>query len=222
MASVGLYLVWRVVKQFDLNRDLVLAIKREDVSAVRGADPNARSGAAYLTPRQIIALLWRHQDVTEGDPALSLALAEDGHGFTRETSWQKIDRIVRSLLEHGARVEAKSSEGWTPLMQAASAGRHELIKTLVAYGADVNAQTDQEVTVLMHAVMSRDDRTVEEILKCGAQPVATLHGQFKPEYYLDGCWGYNTPIPAEVQKRENRIRWLIAQARSRLRPRDTH
>jgi hypothetical protein len=100
-------------------------------------------------------------------------------------------------------------------MQAAIMGRHESIKALVAHGADVNAQTDHEVTVLMCAVISDDDRTVEQILNCGAQPVATLHGQFKPEYYLDKCWGYGIQVPEEVKKREDRIYRLIVQARNK-------
>jgi ankyrin repeat protein len=43
--------------------------------------------------------------------------------------------IVRVLVEYGASVEVKDSEGWTPLDVASGEQRDEIIKLLLEHGA---------------------------------------------------------------------------------------
>jgi ankyrin repeat protein len=54
--------------------------------------------------------------------------------------------MVVLLLEHGADVNARQQNGFTPLHGAAGAGRNELCDLLLAHGADPNALSDDGKT----------------------------------------------------------------------------
>jgi len=51
--------------------------------------------------------------------------------------------FVRILLDAGARVDARSVSGWTPLSIACNAGALEAAKLLVAAGADIDAKNGE-------------------------------------------------------------------------------
>ena len=53
-----------------------------------------------------------------------------------------IAKVVRLLLEQGAKVDARANDGTTPLYLALQQGRIEVARILVASGADVNAKTN--------------------------------------------------------------------------------
>jgi ankyrin repeat protein len=69
-----------------------------------------------------------------------LLAAKDGH----------ID-IVKLLIDKGADVNAKSSNGWTALMLASETGYIDIAKLLIDKGADVNAKSSNGWTALMLA-----------------------------------------------------------------------
>ena len=48
--------------------------------------------------------------------------------------------VVKLLLERGANIETKDSQGETPLIKAAATGQADVIKLLLAKGAKVNAR----------------------------------------------------------------------------------
>jgi ankyrin repeat protein len=85
-----------------------------------------------------------------------------------------LDRL-RKLLNSGAKVDERASDGRTALHFAKNA---DSIKLLIDYGADVNAEEDGfpvvETTVLAKAVASEDDETeiVSLLLQAGADVVA--------------------------------------------------
>ena len=58
---------------------------------------------------------------------------------------------VKLLLEKGANINTKDSEGWTPLHHAARSGNEEIIKLLLERGANVNATNNNGTTALMSA-----------------------------------------------------------------------
>ncbi len=58
---------------------------------------------------------------------------------------------VRLLLAHGAEVNAREAGGYTPLHQAASAGRLELVDILLAAGADAAMQCNRGKTAAAYA-----------------------------------------------------------------------
>jgi len=52
--------------------------------------------------------------------------------------------MVRLLIQHGARMNKKDEDGWTPLHAAAANGLHLIAKYLISQGADKEALTDEE------------------------------------------------------------------------------
>ena len=56
--------------------------------------------------------------------------------------------VVELLLAHGARVNLKTDDGWTPLHYAAQQGYYDIVELLLAKGADVNAKTNNGWTPL--------------------------------------------------------------------------
>lgn len=54
--------------------------------------------------------------------------------------------IVRSLLEHGAPVNARQQKGWTALHEAAQNGNGAMFDLLVSHGADPNLANEDGVT----------------------------------------------------------------------------
>lgn len=86
--------------------------------------------------------------------------------------------IMRILTEkHGADVNERSSNGWTPLIFAANHDRLPeerlpAVKFLLERGADVRAQTRESWTALHRAVLCDDPALVELLLQHGADTAA--------------------------------------------------
>ncbi|MFW6107611.1 MAG: ankyrin repeat domain-containing protein [bacterium] len=79
---------------------------------------------------------------------------------------------VKTLLEHGARPDARDGRGRTPLFRAARAGRTKTARALIAARADP-AVTDEDGTAPLHlAAASGRPETVELLLEHGADPRA--------------------------------------------------
>lgn len=83
-------------------------------------------GAAGLIDREIFV----------EDKPLLLAVTEEGHGD-----------MVELLLQYGANLEARDTEGNTALLQALYYGRGTLAKKLISAGADTEASNDAGDTV---------------------------------------------------------------------------
>ena len=80
---------------------------------------------------------------------------------------------MRLLLENGASVDAKSSDGRTPLYVAANAraNRVEIVQMLLNKGPDVNStdtRCDNETPLMATVTQSRDPRVVALLFKAGA------------------------------------------------------
>ncbi|KAJ3110673.1 hypothetical protein HDU96_006384 [Phlyctochytrium bullatum] len=92
-------------------------------------------------------------------------------------SRRQLDRdlnLPRLLLTHGARHDLEFS-GMTPLLDAVSHKRHNLIQLLLSFGADPSAQTSNGLTALELA-MGRCDLTATQILlDAGAKVAHPLH-----------------------------------------------
>ena len=67
-------------------------------------------------------------------------------------------RVLRTLLEHGAKPDMPDNVGRTPLMIAAidDEAEPEVIDTLLEFGADINARDRRGITALMWAVVNAD------------------------------------------------------------------
>ena len=77
--------------------------------------------------------------------------------------------IISLLLDSGAIVDARSDDGWTPLMQAWTL---EDFGTLREAGADIRAKDDSGFTVLHIAAAAADAASVETLIALGLDPDA--------------------------------------------------
>merc|ERR1719183_1547765 len=71
------------------------------------------------------------------------------------------------MLEMCIDVDARDSEGRTPLMVAASHGQLAVVRAFQQAGADVNACDNQKSTALMYAAMHTHVEVVEFLLASG-------------------------------------------------------
>jgi len=89
-----------------------------------------------------------------------------------EASWGRTEN-VKLLLESGADVNTRDTNGDTPLIAAAFMGFNETIKLLLEKGAEVNAKNNLGSTALMEAATMNKPEAVEILLKSGADTKAT-------------------------------------------------
>jgi len=76
---------------------------------------------------------------------------------------------VKSLLAHGAEVNAKeSARGQTALMWAVAEKHPEVVRLLVAHGADVHAHSTSGFTPLLFAAQQGDLDSAKALLEAGA------------------------------------------------------
>ena len=96
-----------------------------------------------------------------------LDLAQANYQLSRAVDRNELI-AVKTLIEAGADVNAKSAEGFTALHVAAEHGRIGVMETLLKAGADVNA-TDNDRDTPLHLATSQDQAgAVEALLKAGA------------------------------------------------------
>ena len=83
---------------------------------------------------------------------------------------------IRALLAEGADLNAKNSNGQTPLMLAAGTfGRIDTVRTLLSAGAAMNAQDISGRTALVMAILANDVDMVQALLANGAD-IELKHG----------------------------------------------
>lgn len=76
---------------------------------------------------------------------------------------------VRYLLEHGADVDTRDDEGYTPLLTAVKTRYNDLTRFLIQHGADVNLADRDGWTPLMYAAWRDSPEIVGMLLEKGAQ-----------------------------------------------------
>ena len=96
-----------------------------DLLLAGGAQPNTAS-------RNEMRVMPLHSAVAHWRPEIALA-------------------ITKSLIAHGAEVNAKQQGGWTPLHETADNGYLEIARLLLDHGADANATNDAGTTPLKMA-----------------------------------------------------------------------
>lgn len=84
-------------------------------------------------------------------------------------AWECKMEVAKTLLSHGAPVNAANTKGETALMYASQTCRDgQMVKLLLEAGANPNAKVESNFTPLMWA--SGNPRNAEELLKAGADP----------------------------------------------------
>lgn len=147
-------------------------VKQLRVALDRGASVNARDAkgntpllhaVVYGDLAAVQLLLDRGADVNVTNAAGSTALLRAASNFDK----------LKLLVERGAKVNVRSGLGHTPLMLAARpANSHRAVEFLIAHGAEVNATNFFGSTALMAAAAGGDAKSVQLLLKHGANPNA--------------------------------------------------
>jgi hypothetical protein len=80
--------------------------------------------------------------------------AVDGNSALLAATGENCADTVAFLLDRGADVNAKNSDGWTPLIKAASANFPEVARVLLKHGADPDIADTLDRTAWMYASMN--------------------------------------------------------------------
>ena len=83
-------------------------------------------------------------------------------------NWSGHIKVVRLLLEFGAKVDIQDEDGWTALMYASRRVHIELVRLLLEKGANVNHQDKDGNTALMWASSKGHVELVRLLLEKGA------------------------------------------------------
>ena len=78
------------------------------------------------------------------------------------------EKVVRLLIEHGAKVNVQDTHKATPLHYASRAGRDEVARVLLEHGADVNARNKADTTPLHRASRNGHGKVALVLLQHGA------------------------------------------------------
>jgi len=178
----------RKQRQWEQDHKLIVAVLNNDAAAVerlldqganadaevenRGDEPSSWLGAGWSRIRHLpisferrdTALVAVHDSIVKR-PATSCKYHVGG------TPLQNVE-IVRELLNHGAKVNARSCGGQTALGYATEWDYADTARLLIQRGADVNAADDSGGTPLFEAATHGDSVLAQDFLKAGANPNA--------------------------------------------------
>ncbi len=106
-----------------------------------------------------------------------------------EASYANDRVLILDLLRKGANVNAKSSEGVTPLMYVVQNNSWSLAKILVYNGADVNISPDNGRVALITAVLNNNLDIADYLVQSGAKTDVKDYYSISPLIYAS-AYGY--------------------------------
>lgn len=83
---------------------------------------------------------------------------------SQSASWSGNANIVRSLLDHGADIDAQEGELWNPLHTAAQRGHQKVVQVLLDRGASVNARKGEYDSTALYFASSNGHGTIVQML----------------------------------------------------------
>jgi ankyrin repeat protein len=165
-------------RQIDINRNLLLAIRRNDAPTVAflldaGAEANTREPIHETRPmlQQILDSIRGVHPATGGPSALLIHLALVPDSSKPPRSWSKRPEnveIVRALLEHHADPNIRGDYETTPLMIAVQQEKDSTLQLLLKHGARVDLKDSQGFSALQLAVEMGSVERVQRLLDAGA------------------------------------------------------
>lgn len=134
-----------------------------EVLLQRGANPNSRDKKGF-----------------SGSPLL---LASGRNDLGIET--------MKLLVQYGADVNPTFHPiGWTPLLKACDMGNDGEVEFLLSVGANPNVKDTSKRTPLRHAIHHSRERSVELLLKAGAEREAVFDDGLRPVHLAAICGNY--------------------------------
>ncbi|NOY61603.1 MAG: hypothetical protein GXP10_00370, partial [Gammaproteobacteria bacterium] len=119
-------------------------------SPVNAANATGQTRFSGQTPLQTLALAAKERSVGGGTADLDAGDVFDPMRVILAARFG-LERVVRTLLDQGASVNARDNAGNTALMGAAGEGREKIIKLLLRRGASVGAKNKNGDTALKFA-----------------------------------------------------------------------
>ena len=163
------------------NDAIVEAVKAGDVRRVGDLLASDRSLARARTPEgvSVICLAKYHM---KPDIAEMLAAGRPDLDLHEACALGNGERVRQLLVAEPGCVNEFSPDGFAPIALAAYFGYPEVVQILAEAGADVNAQARNamKVAAIHAAVSSRNARTVEILLRHGADPNLTQQNDVTP------------------------------------------
>ena len=97
--------------------------------------------------------------------------------------------IVDLLISHGADVNEKDNDGWTPLHNACYFGHHKIAKLLISHGTNVNSKSIHNNTPLHMACICVYDgyNTVKLLIEYNANILITNNNKQTPLIIAQTC-----------------------------------
>lgn len=96
------------------------------------------------------------EKLLDSQPKLISYKDNDGYTALHRAAYSNNLEIVKSLIEHGANLEARTEMGWTPLHSAGYWNNVEVVNYLLNNGSNINALTNSGQTALHLAASQRD------------------------------------------------------------------
>ena len=119
--------------------------------------------AAYMVKADVVTeLIAQGAEINEK--------AEFGWTALLAAAAQGYPKIVRLLLDAGAKPDIGNVHGITPLMYGARYGNSDICRILMEYGADLDVQDTTGMSALIVATRDGHKSIVELLLKAGANP----------------------------------------------------
>jgi ankyrin repeat protein len=124
--------------------------------------------------------------------------AQDAHDLLQISVVRNDEPMVRLLLDHGARVNAKAlPSGMTALMFAARMQREGLAQLLIEHGADVRLRDAEDHDALQAAVLGGSLTCIAVLVRAGADPNAPSS---QPPLHLVAALGRRSDLVSALVK----------------------
>jgi hypothetical protein len=184
LGTVGLLLtvacgLWlRSVRwQEALDRRLIAALMKSDTHQAlqivnEGADPNTLGSLRPPSLRRLWQDLMRSpREFSDNPSAFLLACGDpwiDGDSSLISNS-PDAPELVKTMLQHGAKVNARDERGWTTLIWAVFDNHQKTVLQLLTYGADPNLPASDGTTPLAMAQQNKRPDLMALLKQAGAK-----------------------------------------------------
>jgi hypothetical protein len=171
-------LTWRAWRQAQLNRNLLVAIRKNDVQATasllsEGADANAHVTPVPLNLWQLfLNTFQRHSssEIADATPLMYVFSVASTPGQYRAAAGRyqlppEPVAMVHLLLQKGANPAGKYSDGSSLMLVPIAHRWTQCVQLMLAAGADANATDKYGFPVMRTALLLKDTDTVQTLMK---------------------------------------------------------